>query len=66
MNDIDIWRTAHLLMKEHGDDAEFVAAQRSDALLEQGDTEGHRAWNRIRQAIRSLRENKPRDREAVN
>jgi len=66
MNDTDTWRSADLLIKQHGDDAEFVAAQRSDALLERGDTESSSAWNRIRQAIRTLREGKPRDGETVS
>jgi hypothetical protein len=66
VDDLDIWRAADLLIKQHGDDAELVAALRSDAMLDKADTEGCRVWNRIRQAIRTLREIKPRDREMMN
>ena len=33
MDDIDIWRTAHVLMKQHGEHAAFVAAERADECL---------------------------------
>jgi hypothetical protein len=29
--DLDIWRAANLLVQQHGEDAEIVAAQRADA-----------------------------------
>jgi hypothetical protein len=51
--DIDIWRTARLLMQQR-DDPEFYAAQRADELLAAGDTEGCRVWTRIGLAIRNL------------
>ncbi len=35
--DIDIYRSANLLVKHHGQDAPIHAAMRSDALLEAGD-----------------------------
>lgn len=38
--DRDIWRAANLLIREHGDRAEFVAAGRADEMLERGDIEG--------------------------
>ena len=37
MDELDIWRTATLLIRQHGDAAGFVAAQRADAPLDQGD-----------------------------
>ena len=52
MNDIDIWRAADLLLKQHGGDAELVAEQRSDALLDQGDPAGSSAWILVGKAIR--------------
>jgi len=33
MEEIDIWRTATLLIRQHGDDAVFEAALRADGLL---------------------------------
>jgi hypothetical protein len=54
-DDLDIWRTAALFLKQHGDEAEFVVAQRVDALLEAGDTQGFTVLNRVLKAVRELR-----------
>ena len=56
--EIDIWRAAHLLVKRYGDDAEVVAAHRSDEFLAQGDTDGQRIWKRILAAVRELQRTK--------
>ncbi len=67
MTDLDIWRSADALMKQHGDDAVIVAALRADEFLSLGDTEGCAVWVRIARAIDSLqRKQKPREGEAVN
>ncbi len=52
--DIDIWRAANLIMKQHGENAEIVAAQRADLMLERGDRDGRLVWLRIRRAIAEL------------
>ena len=52
--DIDIWRAANLLIGQHGDDAEFVAARRADELLDRGDRDGELVWLRIRRAVVEL------------
>ena len=38
--DLDIWRSANLLVKRHGEDAPIRAAMRADAMLEEGDLDG--------------------------
>ncbi len=38
--DIDIYRSAQVLVKQHGQDAPIEAAMRADELLERGDVEG--------------------------
>ncbi len=38
--DIDIFRSANLLVKRHGQDAPIEAAMRADELLEMGDVVG--------------------------
>jgi hypothetical protein len=53
-DDLDIWRAAALYLKQHGDEAEFVVAQRVDALLEAGDTQGFTVLNRGLKAVREL------------
>lgn len=50
-SDLDIWRAANILMKQHGPDAAIVAAQRADELLAAGDVEGQVVWKRIVRAI---------------
>ena len=40
--DLDIWRAANLLIRQHGENAEIVAAQRVDDLAEREDYDGPR------------------------
>ncbi len=37
-SDLDIYRSAQLLIDQHGEDATTHAAMRADAMLEYGDT----------------------------
>ena len=53
--DLDIWRAANLLMKQHGVDAEIVAVRRADDMLEENDLGGHLVWLRIIAALRELK-----------
>ncbi len=52
--DLDTWRAANLLIRQHGDDAELAAARRAELMLERGDLEGQTVWMRIRRAIVEL------------
>jgi hypothetical protein len=52
--DIDIWRAAMLLIRQHGQNAEIVAAHRADELWEREDHEGREVWLRIKRAIVEL------------
>jgi hypothetical protein len=54
INELDIYRAANLLIRQHRADAEFVAAQRADELLARGDPDGQLVWRRIRRAIVEL------------
>lgn len=54
VSDIDIWRAATLLIRQHGENAEIVAARRVDELWEQEDDEGRAVWLRIKRAIVEL------------
>jgi hypothetical protein len=55
VSELDIYRTANLLIQQHGtEDAKLYAAQRADAMLAKGDLEGDRAWRLIFKAIREL------------
>ena len=41
--DLDIYRSANVLVKRHGQDAPIEAAMRADAMLDKGDVGGHHA-----------------------
>jgi DNA-directed RNA polymerase subunit K/omega len=46
-------------MKQHGEDAAIIAAQRANALLAEGDVEGQRMFKEIVKAINELQRGKP-------
>ena len=52
--DIDIYRAANLLVKQHGQDAPIHAAMRADAMLDKGDLDGYAVWKRIVKAVEEL------------
>ena len=62
--DIDIYRSAQILVDQHGQDAVHEAAIRADELLDAGDLDGQAVWMRIRKAVLELL--KPGDGEAVH
>jgi len=66
VNAIDVWRSAHLLLQQHGKEALVIATERSDALLDSGDTSGSRVWMQIVRAIIDLERTEPHPGEAVN
>jgi hypothetical protein len=54
VSDLDIWRAATLVIRQHGSDAELEAAKRADLMLERGDFDGQAVWKRIRRAVVEL------------
>ena len=52
--DLDIYRSAQLLVKHHGEDAPIHAAMRADAMLDKGDLDGFSVWKRILWAVEEL------------
>ncbi len=52
--DLDIYRSANVLVKQHGQDAPIHAAMRADAMLEAGDLDGYAVWKRIIKAVGEL------------
>ena len=52
--DIDIYGSAQLLVKQHGEDAPIQAAMRVDAMLEKGDLDGYAVWRRVLRAVGEL------------
>ncbi len=68
--DLDIYRSANVLIREHGEDAALEAAQRADAMLEKGSLDGQRVWKRVWKrvlaAVKEIQRQEPEDGEAVN
>ena len=54
VSDLDIYRSANLLVKRHGEDAPIHAAMRADALLEAGDLDGAAVFKRVLRAVEEL------------
>ena len=44
--DLDIYRSANILVKRHGQDAPIHAAMRAGKMLEAGDLDGYAVWKR--------------------
>jgi len=53
-DNLDIHRTASIIIGEHGDDALLYAAMRHDELLEKGDVDGAIVWGRIVRVVREI------------
>ena len=66
VSDLDIYRSATLLVKRHGDEAPIHAAMKADAMLERGDLDGQRVWLRIVKAVETLVETRPGNGAAVH
>jgi hypothetical protein len=48
-----------MVIRQHGNDAEIVAAQRADLMLERGDRAGRFGWLRIKRAVAELQATPP-------
>ena len=59
VDDIDIHRSALLLIDQHGDKASIHAAMKADELSEKGDLDGAAAWRRILDAIKQMQNKTP-------
>ena len=57
--DLDIYRSANVLVKHHGEDAPIEAAMRADAMLEKGDLDGCGVWKRVLKAVEGLQRTEP-------
>ena len=59
LEEIDIFRSAKLLIDRHGEDAPIFAAQQADGCLEAGDLDGKAVWMGIIRAIKELLDQQP-------
>ncbi len=65
-SDLDIYRSAQALVKQHGQDAPIEAAMRADAMLGKGDLAGVAVWKRILRAVEELQGTAPKSGEVVH
>ncbi len=61
-SDLDTYRCANELIKQHGEAADIEAAMRADERLAAGDVEGEAVWLKIVKAVEELRQREPGDR----
>jgi hypothetical protein len=54
ISELDIWRAANLLIRQHGDGAEIEAARRVGRMLDRGDRDGQLVWLRVLKTIVAL------------
>ncbi len=60
IDDIDIFRSAKLLIDKHGDEAAIIAIKRTTKMLDAGDVDGYAVWKRIVDAIKDMQRDTPR------
>lgn len=59
-SEIDVYRSAHTLIQQHGEGAAIQAAMEADDLLDKGDLDGAAVWRQIVAAINELQREKPK------
>ncbi len=52
--DLDIFRSANVLVKRYGPDTPIQAAMRADAMLDKGDLDGYAVFKRMVKATEEL------------
>ena len=63
---LDIYRSANVLVKRHGEDAPIYAATRADAMLNKGDLDGFSVWKRVLRAVAELQRQKSAEDERLH
>jgi hypothetical protein len=66
MNEIDIWRTAKILVDAHGENAAIQAAMRADYALEDGFPDAVNVWMQVKRAVEVLQRQKPNKADTLN
>ena len=66
MGELDIWRSANILLKRYKGEAVFIATKRADALLDQDDHHGCSVWIKIAKAITELERKQARGADRIH
>ncbi len=59
MEQMDVWQSANQMMRLYQAGAEMAAADRANAMLVQGNTNGFNLWTQVVWAIREMENKKP-------
>ncbi|MFZ0695181.1 MAG: hypothetical protein WAN51_13735 [Alphaproteobacteria bacterium] len=59
LSDIDIYRSAYVLIEQHGADASVQAAMKADKFFSNGDLQADVIWQRIVRAVEHLMSTTP-------
>jgi hypothetical protein len=65
VTELDVHRTARVLLRQYGADSPMRAAMQHDALLERGDLDGAAVWKRVLAAIDVLLQKERRNGQAL-
>ncbi len=60
-SELDMYRSASLLVQQNGTEAPIEAAMHADAMLDKGDFDGQRVWLCILAAVNELLASQPGD-----
>lgn len=66
MEELDIWRTAKLLIETHGDKASMRAAMRADEALDNREILAMDVWKKVMHAVEQLQRTRPKPGEQAN
>ena len=64
--DLDVFRSAKVLVNKHGTGAVLEAATRAQTMLNNGDLDGRWLWLRVMRAVEVLLQTRPGDGEKVH
>ena len=65
-SELDIFRSANILVKRYGEDAAIEAAMRADAMLDKGDLDGCVVWKRIVGAVKEIQRSERHSKEPLH
>ncbi len=65
LSNLDIYRSASVLIRRYGAGASLHAAHRADEMLDKGDMDGRAVWGRIYEAVLELGREAPGEGERV-
>ena len=63
---LDIYRSAAVLVREHGEYAPLEAAMNADSMLDKGDIEAQRVRPRILAAVKELQNTSPQESDVLH